>query len=155
MELPFFLQLSLTPNQDVPVPEQPKLQSPAAAHSPPLILNQTARPPQIRDGWDGVARFQQVQQACGQPTTSFGLPSSSNDNDIALGNINNNVGPIGIPDLNLLPVEEPMYCEALDVSVANKNLSRAIAAQARQKRIQIYKVKNPMANSKLRYSCRS
>lgn len=147
-------ELSLAPNQDIHVPEQPKLQTHAAAHSPPLILDQTARPPHISDGCDGVARSQQVQQACGQPTTSFGMPSSSSSG-IALGNINNNVGPFGIPDLNLLPVEEAMCCEALDVTVANKNLSRAIAAQARQKRIQICKVKNPIANSKLRYSCRS
>jgi len=97
------------------------------AHQPPLILNQTA---------------------FGLAATSSGVPPASS----------NDVGPVGIPDLNL-PVEESMtveFCEPLDVnvSVANRNLSRAMAAQARQNRLHIYRFKNSIGISKPRYSCR-
>lgn len=121
----FFLQLSHDPRQGVVVHKQP--QFPGVAHHPPLILNQSA---------------------CGVATTSSGVPSSSS----------NDVGPIGIPDLNL-PLEESMtveFCEPLDMSVnvANRNLSRAMAAQARQNRLHIYRFKNSIGISKPRYSCR-
>ncbi|CAJ1973214.1 unnamed protein product [Sphenostylis stenocarpa] len=127
-------KLSNGPSQGVIVQKQPQpqpqLQFPAVAHHPPMIFNQTA---------------------CGVATTSLGVPSSSS----------NDVGPIGIPDLNL-PLDESMtmeFCESLDVnvnvSVANKNLSRAMAAQARQNRIHIYRFKNSIGvSSKPRYSCR-
>ncbi|KAI4336776.1 hypothetical protein L6164_015258 [Bauhinia variegata] len=89
-----------------------------------------------------------VQCGYSQPTTS--LPSS-------LGVVNGNlVGPIGIPDLNV-SLEESIAadpCQPLDLSMGNKNLNRAMAAQARQKRIQIYRVKNPIGISKPRYSYR-
>ncbi|TKY75251.1 hypothetical protein E2542_SST04018 [Spatholobus suberectus] len=138
-------ELSDGPSQGDLVHKQPQLQLqmqfPGMAHNPPLILNQTAGPAQIRDG-EGAAL-----QACGHAATSLGVPSFSND-----------VGPSGIPDLNL-PLDESMtteFCEALDVnvSVANKNLSRAMAAQARQNRLHIYRFKNPIGISKPRYSCR-
>ncbi|CAL0305871.1 unnamed protein product [Lupinus luteus] len=104
-----------------------ELQISSMVHSPPLILNQTAMPSQISDT-EGVAN---VQFKIQQETTSFG-----------------NVGPTGIPDLNLLPVEEEECCD-------DKNMSRVIAAsQARLKRIQICKMKNPIANNKVRYSWR-
>lgn len=140
-------KLSHGPSEGDLVPKQSQLPSqmqfPGVAHHPPLILNQTAGPVQIRDN-EGVA-----QQACGHATTSFSAGST------------NDVGPNGIPDLNL-PLDEPMtmeFCETLDVnanvSMANdKNLSRAMAAQARQNRLHIYRVKNPIGISKSRYSCR-
>ena len=120
--------------------------------------NQRALPsPQIRES-EGVAdaQFQNHDEAsCGQPTTSFGVACPSGcGSALGIGNRNNNdVGPFGIPDLNL-PIEEEdeefmgkgvECCEALD----NKNnVNRALAAQARQKRIQICRLKNP------RNSCR-
>ncbi|CAL0326991.1 unnamed protein product [Lupinus luteus] len=134
--------------QELTLPKQQyQLEIPTMLHSQPLILNQ----PQIRDNTEGnaIVQFQILQK-----TKSFGMLSSSSLN--GLGNINNIVGPIGIPDLNLLPIDEPiMGEECSNVSVADKNLSRAIeAAQARQKRIQICKFKNPITNSKVRYSWR-
>lgn len=111
------------------VHKQQQLQFPGVPpHHPTVILNQTA--------------------AFGLATTSLGVPLLSS----------NDVGPIGIPDLNL-PLEESMsveFCEPLDVnvSVANRNLSRAMAAQARQNRLHIYRFKNSIGISKPRYSCR-
>ncbi|XP_020208630.1 uncharacterized protein LOC109793573 [Cajanus cajan] len=135
-------ELSRGLSQGVPE-QQPQLQLQFPHHPPPLIANQTAGPAQISGG-ESVAQ----QQACGRATTSLGVASFSN-----------NVGPNGIPDLNL-PLDESMamdFGEALDVnlSVANKNLSRAVAAQARQNRLNIYRFKKPIGTSKLRYSCRS
>lgn len=109
------------------VVEHKQPQFSGVAHHPPLILNQSA---------------------CGVATASSGVASSSS----------NDVGPIGIPDLNL-PLEESMgleFCEPLDMSVnvANRNLSRAMAAQARQNRLHIYRFKNSIGISKPRYSCR-
>ncbi|XP_017435370.1 uncharacterized protein LOC108342162 isoform X3 [Vigna angularis] len=122
-------RLTHGPRQGVVVHKQPQQQPqfPGVAHHPPLISNQSA---------------------CGVATTSSGVPSSSS----------NDVGPIGIPDLNL-PLEESMtmeFCEPLDMSVnvANRNLSRAMAAQARQNRLHIYRFKNSIGISKPRYSCR-
>ncbi|BAT77685.1 hypothetical protein LR48_Vigan09g032100 [Vigna angularis] len=122
-------ELTHGPRQGVVVHKQPQQQPqfPGVAHHPPLISNQSA---------------------CGVATTSSGVPSSSS----------NDVGPIGIPDLNL-PLEESMtmeFCEPLDMSVnvANRNLSRAMAAQARQNRLHIYRFKNSIGISKPRYSCR-
>ena len=77
------------------------------AHHPPLILNQTAGSGQIKGG-EGVVGLAHA-------TTSLGVASLSSSN---------NVGPVGIPDLNL-PLDEPMtmeFCEALDMNVADKNL---------------------------------
>ncbi|OIW14817.1 hypothetical protein TanjilG_05438 [Lupinus angustifolius] len=135
--------------QELSLPKQPyQSEIPTMLHSPSLILNQ----PQIGDTIEGnnyMAQFQILQQ-----TMSFEMLSSSSFN--GLGNNNKIVGPIGIPDLNLLPNDEPIIGEECgNVSVADKNLSRAIeAAQARQKRIQICKFKNPITNSKVRYSWR-
>ncbi|KAK7283415.1 hypothetical protein RIF29_12916 [Crotalaria pallida] len=121
---------------------------------PPLIHDQMVKPIQISDDAVSVAIAQpQVQQ---QERLSFGMPSlSSSSNPNGLGSNSNVVGPIGIPDLNLLPVEEePMTVECGEMSEANQNLSRAIAAaQTRQKRIEICKVKNLVANNKMQHSC--
>ncbi|OIV97589.1 hypothetical protein TanjilG_12346 [Lupinus angustifolius] len=110
-----------------------ELEITSMVHSPPLILNQTNDTEVV-------------------PNVQFKIQQET----MLLGNRNDNVGPNGIPDLNLLPVEEPiMEEEFCEVSVADKNLSRVIAAsQARLKRIQICKMKNPIANNKLRYSWR-
>ncbi|KAK7351756.1 hypothetical protein VNO77_11430 [Canavalia gladiata] len=142
-------ELSRGPNQGHLVRKQPQLQFPSMAHHTPLMVNRTAWTPLIGDGG--------AREACGQATTSLGVPSFCGG-ELGLGkaDINNDVGPIGIPDLNV-PLEESMggeeWCEALDVSVSVAN-SRAVAAQARQNRLHIYRLKNPIANSKTRYSCR-
>ncbi|KAG4389138.1 hypothetical protein GLYMA_06G024200v4 [Glycine max] len=119
---------------------QQQFQFSGMAHHPPLILNQTAGSGQIKGG-EGVVGLAHA-------TTSLGVASLSSSN---------NVGPVGIPDLNL-PLDEPMtmeFCEALDMNVADKNLSRSMAAaQARQNRLQKYRFKNPIGISKPRYSCR-
>ncbi|KAE9586713.1 hypothetical protein Lal_00004409 [Lupinus albus] len=134
--------------QELTLPKQPyQLEIPTMVHPSPLILNQ----PQIGDTTENITidQFNVLQK-----TKSFGIRSSSSSN--GLGNSNNIMGPIGIPDLNLLPIDEPiMGVECGNVSVSDKNLSRVIeAAQARQKRIQICKFKNPITNSKVRYSWR-
>ncbi|KAJ1421625.1 hypothetical protein SESBI_13577 [Sesbania bispinosa] len=126
-------ELSLGPNQ---VQKQVELQSPGAVQDVPLMVNQTAGPPQMSEGEEGVT------EACGRGTTSLGAPSSSGS-----ANSNSNggydVGPIGIPDLNI-PLEESESYESLDGNgnVINKELSRAIAAQARQNRLLIYSRNN-------------
>ncbi|KAL5072185.1 hypothetical protein RYX36_023072 [Vicia faba] len=60
------------------------------------------------------------------PTTSFGVASSS-----SLGRNSDNMGPSSIPDLNLS-------------FEANIDLSKVRAAQARQRRIQILRIKKPV-----------
>lgn len=146
-------ELTHGPSQGDLVHKQPQsqMQFTGVAHQSPLNLNQTAGPAQMRDN-EGV-----VQQGSGHATTSFRVGTTTTTT--------NDVGPNGIPDLNL-PFEESMtmeFSEPLDVnvnmnvnvSVANdKNLSRALAAQARQNRLHIYRVKNPIGNAKPRYSCR-
>lgn len=71
-------------------------------------------------------------------------------------NNNDNAGPSVIPDLNVSSSEESfMITEsgqaAFKSGIADKSESRALAAQARQRRIQICRSKNPIAGSKLRY----
>ncbi|KAG5033805.1 hypothetical protein AAZX31_04G023200 [Glycine max] len=124
------------PSQGGLVHKQPQqqFQFSGMAHHPPLILNQTAGPAQIRGG-EGVV-------GPAHATTSLG---------------SNDVGPIGIPDLNL-PLDESMtmtmeFCD-MNVSLANKDLSKTMAAQARQNMLQKYRFKNPIGISKPRYSCR-
>ncbi|XP_058725410.1 uncharacterized protein LOC131596699 [Vicia villosa] len=62
------------------------------------------------------------------PTTSFGVASSS------LGRKIDNMGPLSIPDLNFS-------------FEANIDLSKVRAAQARQRRIQILRLKKPVGNN--------
>ncbi|KAI4316940.1 hypothetical protein L6164_024864 [Bauhinia variegata] len=118
---------------------QLQLQLPSSQHFLSPILNQAS-------GLSQTQTSGSVQNGYNLPTTS--LPSSNS----------NMVGSIGIPDLNV-SLEESFAvdsCQPFDPSMANKNLSRAraMAAQARQKRIQIYRVKNPIGISKPRYSNR-
>ncbi|KAJ1397631.1 hypothetical protein SESBI_31684 [Sesbania bispinosa] len=86
----------------------------------------------------------------GHPTTSLRMPSSSSS---AMGLVDDsNKGP-RLPDLNeaLVHVDS---CQPLDATMANKDLGRAMAAQARQRRLQIYRLKKPIGNSKPRISYR-
>ncbi|KAK7291244.1 hypothetical protein RIF29_06226 [Crotalaria pallida] len=129
-----------------------------------LMLNQTCGPHQIcnNNNNEGIAQFHYVS---GHHPTTSSLPSSSriNSSSSALGMVNNsnnpnsskNIGPHGNFDLNVTSEElvnvDP--CQPLDVNGVNKDLSRVIAAQARQRRIQINRLKNPTGNnSKTRYS---
>ena len=65
------------------------------------------------------------------------------------------MGPRVIPDLNVSPEETlgPELVASLDLNLSialnadTTQLNRAAAAQARKKRLQIYKVKNPKGGS--------
>ncbi|KAK7321808.1 hypothetical protein VNO77_32763 [Canavalia gladiata] len=108
--------------------------------------NQMSGQSQTRNGeGEGVAQFQRVSD---HPTTSLQIPSSSSS--AALGHVNSNKGPPAIPDLNFTPEEFTQVdpSQPLDERMANKDLSRAMAAQARQRRIQIFRLKNPIRTSK-------
>ncbi|KAE9600151.1 hypothetical protein Lal_00046327 [Lupinus albus] len=102
-----------------------------------LMLNQTCGQSQIRNT-ECIAQFQYLSGH--YPTTSLPMPSSNSSNAV-LDLVNNTMGPIGILDLNVSN-EELIHVDSykpLDVNVVNKDLNRAIAAQARQRRIQINK----------------
>ncbi|KAK2398301.1 hypothetical protein QL285_048255 [Trifolium repens] len=94
-----------------------------------------------------------LSQICnGHPMTSLPVASSS------LGH-NSNMGPLSIPDLNLSIEEESVHvetCQPLDEAPSNNNkdLSKVMAAQARQRRIQIFRLKKPVGynNTKQRQS---
>ncbi|CAJ2675760.1 unnamed protein product [Trifolium pratense] len=76
----------------------------------------------------------------GHLTTSLPVASSS------LGR-NSNMGPLSIPDLNL-SIEESVHvetCQPLDEAPSNN--SKVMAAQARQRRIQIFRLKKPVGNN--------
>ncbi|KAF7829569.1 uncharacterized protein G2W53_011902 [Senna tora] len=68
----------------------------------------------------------------------------------------NVVNYLGIPDLNVSLDESnpPDSAQPFDISMANKHLCRVMAAQARQKRIQLNRVKNSMGINKPRHSNR-
>ncbi|OIW03542.1 hypothetical protein TanjilG_30962 [Lupinus angustifolius] len=108
-----------------------------------LMLNQTCGQSQIRNT-ECIAQFQYLSGH--HPTTSLPIPSSSsspNSSNAELDLVNNTMGPIGILDLNVSS-EELIHVDSfqpLDVNVVNKDLNRAIAAQARQRRIQINKLR--------------
>ncbi|GAV88628.1 hypothetical protein CFOL_v3_32050 [Cephalotus follicularis] len=72
-----------------------------------------------------------------------------------LGVVNDNVDPLGIPDLNVSPDEYfgLDLSQPCDLEMTNTmSLSRAaMAAQARQRRIQICRFKNSNASSRLRF----
>lgn len=65
---------------------------------------------------------------------------------------NSNMGPLAIPDLNL-SIEESVHvdtCQPLDEATSNNNnmdLSKVMAAQARQRRIQIFRLKKPVVGN--------
>ncbi|PON70723.1 hypothetical protein PanWU01x14_077490 [Parasponia andersonii] len=104
-------------------------------HQPPLVTNQTVQVPKTS---------QNIHHSGTQMVSSSGFA-------------NNNASPIGLPDLNLsVSAEESYVAEAyqpLDLAMANKNLSRIMATEARRRRLQIYRVKNSIAANKLRYPC--
>lgn len=63
---------------------------------------------------------------------------------------NSNMGPLAIPDLNL-SIEESVHvdtCQPLDEATSNNiDASKVMAAQARQRRIQIFRLKKPVGNN--------
>ncbi|KAK4276506.1 hypothetical protein QN277_014647 [Acacia crassicarpa] len=91
----------------------------------------------------------QMGESC-QTTTS--LPSTSGSGMVA----NANMGPFGIPDLNASPDDSiPVdSSQPFDLSIANRDVTRFMAAQARQNRIMIKRVKNFMVTNKPRSSSR-
>ncbi|XP_028765670.1 uncharacterized protein LOC114723631 [Neltuma alba] len=111
----------------------------ASGNSPSMAEN---RDPDQRHH-DGQRIACQAGESC-QPTTS--LPSTSGSGIV----------PFGIPDLNVYPDDTiPVdSSQPFELSLANKQLSRFMAAQARQKRIMIKRVKNFMGTSKPRSSSR-
>ncbi|XP_019436840.1 PREDICTED: uncharacterized protein LOC109343138 [Lupinus angustifolius] len=121
-----------------------------------LMLNQTCGPPQICNT-ESITQFQYVSCNHSMPmqvAPSSLLSSSPNSSSAALGLVNN-TSRNGILDLNVSSEEfiHVESCQPLDLNVVNKDLNRVIAAQARQRRIQINKLKNPIGNSQTRYSC--
>lgn len=80
---------------------------------------------------EGVVQFQGM---FGNPTTSSSQMAS---------NVDNNQGPPLLPDLNM-SIDESTHVESLqplDEDKANKDLIKAMAAQARQRRLQIFRLK--------------
>ncbi|CAL0323854.1 unnamed protein product [Lupinus luteus] len=123
-----------------------------------LMLNQTCGPPQICNT-EGITQFQYmscnhsmpIQMA---PPSSLSLSSSPSSSSATLGMVNNTSRNGILLDLNVSSEEfiHVESCQKLDLNVVNKDLNRVIAAQARQRRIQINKLKNPIGNSQTRYS---
>ncbi|XP_027333123.1 uncharacterized protein LOC113847980 [Abrus precatorius] len=121
--------------------KQPELQVQIAPSLTMLNQNHMCGPSQSQTRKsEGVAQLQGVP---GNPTTSFPGASSS-------GHVSSKMSQLAIPDLNLSPPEfaEVDLREPLDENKAVKDLSRAMAAQARQKRIQIFRLKNFTRNTK-------
>lgn len=86
------------------------------------------------------------------------IPSSLSSSEFSRSNNSKNNGsPQGLPDLNVFPEESSLGVECfqpLDLAMANKNLSRVMASEARRRRIQIYRGKtSSIAANKQRYPC--
>lgn len=86
------------------------------------------------------------------------IPSSLSSSEFSRSNNSKNNGsPQGLPDLNVFPEESSLGLECfqpLDLAMANKNLSRVMASEARRRRIQIYRGKtSSIAANKQRYPC--
>ncbi|MED6180808.1 hypothetical protein PIB30_013699 [Stylosanthes scabra] len=131
------------------------LEAPNAAHHIRLRINNIYEASQLCSSEDVTQLPKNLMPREAPSSSSSSPPSASlamvNNN----GNSNNIVQPV-IPDLNAFPedfVQVDSY-QALDMSVANKDLSRVMAAQARQMRLQKKRLKNSIANTKQRYSCR-
>ena len=83
------------------------------------------------------------------------LPLLLHESAPASALVSNPMGPPVIPDLNVSPEETlgPELVASLDLNLSialnadTTQLNRAAAAQARKKRLQIYKVKNPKGGS--------
>ncbi|KAK9271322.1 hypothetical protein L1049_026912 [Liquidambar formosana] len=90
--------------------------------------------------------FKSEMYSCGQMTP---LLSSST----GLGLVNR-VDPLRIPDLNL-SLEDDFGTDSFQpYDMSSPLIDKATAAEARKKRMQIYKVKNSIAAAKLRYGHR-
>jgi len=92
------------------------------------------------------SNFGLVQFQCASSSSNPTLQVASS----SLGR-NSNMGPLAIPDLNL-SIEESVHvdtCQPLDEATSNNNmdLSKVMAAQARQRRIQIFRLKKPVGNN--------
>ncbi|KAG7971677.1 hypothetical protein I3843_07G147600 [Carya illinoinensis] len=68
------------------------------------------------------------------------LPSSTDSGFGQIGAVNDKAVPSGLPDLNV-SAETMDFSGLFDLNVNNKSMSRVIAAQARHRRMQIYKAK--------------
>lgn len=117
---------------------QPKVSSSSTTdsqevHHQPLIINRTAQVAGIREN---------IQYSGSHVVSSSGFNNNYNNKNV-------------IPDLNISAEESyRMECfQPLDLAMANKNLSRVTATEARRRRIQIYRAKNSIAANKLRYPC--
>ncbi|GMY28257.1 Dihydroxy-acid dehydratase 1 [Fagus crenata] len=112
-------------------------QIPSMVHQKSFIVNQTVQRPEISDN---------VQHLTSQLLSS--LPSSTGFGYV----VNNHVGPTGLPDLNFSPMDAIGMDSSgpYDLKLVNRNLSKEMAAQARQRRMQIYRVKNSIAAQKAR-----
>lgn len=99
---------------------------------------------------------QQQQMQMPNPTTSFPVASSSSSGLGCNVDINKGPGPLPLPDLNLtieelsdqkITTEKFIHVDSvkpLDEAAANnKDLSKVMAAQARQRRLQINRLKKP------------
>uniref|UniRef100_A0A2P2ILS3 Uncharacterized protein n=1 Tax=Rhizophora mucronata TaxID=61149 RepID=A0A2P2ILS3_RHIMU len=126
-----------TDNQDHHLSHIPGI----VVHQSSVIVNQTATIPEPSDYY--------YAQQCGRMQSSHtsggGLGHKSIDD----------VCPLGIPDLNLSPVDSLWTDSDLpSSSIDNKSFTRAVAAQARHRRMQICRDKNSGASNKLRISLR-
>ncbi|KAJ7966868.1 Dihydroxy-acid dehydratase 1 [Quillaja saponaria] len=113
-------------------------QFPSSVNHTPLIFNQTSEQSQII-------------QTCPYPYSHLTTPIVTSS---GLVNMNSNTAPLGVPDLNVCPddsVTLDSSSQPLDVSIANMNRRSVMAAEARQKRIQICRGKHSVAPSKPRY----
>ncbi|MED6184404.1 hypothetical protein PIB30_047151 [Stylosanthes scabra] len=135
--------------------ELSNLEAGNAPHHIRLRINNISEAPQLCSS-EGITQLPNNLMPREAPSSSLSSPPSA---PLAMVNNNSNnsniVQPV-IPDLNAFPedfVQVDSY-QPLDMSVANKDLSRVMAAQARQMRLQKKRLKNSIANSKPRYSCR-
>lgn len=95
------------------------------------------------------SNFGLVQFQCASSSSNPTLQVASS----SLGR-NSNMGPLAIPDLNL-SIEESVHVDTmqpLDEATSNNNnnnmdLSKVMAAQARQRRIQIFRLKKPVVGN--------
>lgn len=100
---------------------------------------------QICSNGQGIVQF---QCASSIPTTSLQVATSSTAS-LGRNNFNSNMGPLTIPDLNL-SFEESLHVDnsqPFDEATANLDLSKAMAAEARQRRLQIFRLKKPVGNN--------
>ncbi|MCH97355.1 hypothetical protein A2U01_0018349 [Trifolium medium] len=102
---------------------------------------------------------QQIQMFPSHETVSLAVASSSSPSSVALGRTMNNGpialpnGPIALPDLNL-PTEELMNVASFQPFDEATTSDRAIvAAQARHRRLEIFRLKKPFGNNSKQHQC--